>query len=512
MKVSKTLDTIIFDNLRIFYMNRKYQYRSYIFLAIVFISIALRLHDLGRVSLWFDEAIAVNWADNLSGVFKNNVCTPPLYFLLLFCWRILGDGEFILRLLSVIFGIGSVVGIYFLGKIFFDTKTAIISSFILALAPFHIYYSQELTMYSLFSFLILLAILCFKKALKYEKWGFWIGFSIFSALSILTHYIAVLILFAEIVFFLLFWREYKALLNKWIKSHLLILLFISPWLPLIVKHTIFGINSSLGFWIFWLPSLSWQTIIITLKNFSIGYNATYPVLFIASAAYFLLFIFGVYSIKKRSDLFLLLFLIFIPILIALLLYQLKVGVYVDRYFLPGAFFYYLIVAKGLSHFKRNILLFTMLILISILNGLALKNYYLNNLPKLKSKHFIGIQKKLDFRSAAYYIAENFQEGDIIIHTSENSIFPLEYYLTSQRLRNSENFSLFSEEGYQRRWARLSNDLNTVELVKCDLDVINPYYTGSSFDFEKFTLGQYDRTWVIFFFKFETADKLSLIHI
>ncbi|MDD5614257.1 MAG: hypothetical protein PHQ54_04205, partial [Candidatus Omnitrophica bacterium] len=56
------------------------------------------------------------------------------------------------------------------------------------------------------------------------------------------------------------------------------------------------------------------------------------------------------------------------------------------------------------------------------------------------------------------------------------------------------------------WARLSNDLNTVELVKCGLDIVNPYYTGSSFNFEKLTLGQYDRVWVVFFFKFKPIDK------
>ncbi|MDD5614201.1 MAG: glycosyltransferase family 39 protein, partial [Candidatus Omnitrophica bacterium] len=378
-------------------------------------------------------------------MFKKYNYPPPLYFMLLAFWRVFGDSEFILRLLSVIFGIGSVVGIYFLGKVFFDAKTAIISSFILALAPFHIYYSQELTMYSLFSFSILLAVLCFKKALKYERWSFWIGFSIFSVLSILTHYIAILILFAEIVFFLLFWREYKNLFNKWIKSHLLILLLISPWLPLIIGHTVFGINSSLGFWIFWLPPLSWQTIIITLKNFSIGYNATPSVFWVASTVYFILFILGIYSTKKKSDLFLLLFLIFIPMFLALVFYKFKVGVYVDRYFLPGALFYYLIIAKGLSNFKKNIILSIVTLSIAISNSFTLKNYYLDYLPNL-IYHHIGVQKKLDFRSAAYYIAENFQEGDIIIHTNENSIFPLEYYLTSRRFYNLKNFSFFSKEG------------------------------------------------------------------
>jgi hypothetical protein len=445
------------------------------------------------VSLWFDEAITMSWAQNLRNLFKGSEPISPLYFLLIHFWKIFGDSEFILRLLSVVFGIASVVGIYFLGKLFFDIRTAIISSFIIAISPLHIFYSQELTGYSFFAFLVLLSVFFLKKALEGERWSFWIGFAFFSALSILTHYIAILFLFSEIIFFVLFYRNYRHLFNKWIQSHFLILALLSPWLLFIIQQIIFGIKIHIGWWI---SSLPLKAIVITFKNFSIGYNATPKIFFAASIVYSFLFVIGIYSVNKRRDLSLVLFFTFIPILFALVLLKFNVMVYVDRYFLPSSLFYYLIIARGLSSFKNKYLLSGAILVITILNGLALRNYYLNYLPN-PIHHHLGVQEKPDFRPAAYYIAENFQKDDAIIHTDEFSIFSLDYYLNSHYCRDLKYFDYFSSEARKRLWVRF-HGTSTLDSIKVARYNLNDQAPGNPafFRAKGTSLEQYSRVWLI----------------
>ncbi len=163
-------------------MIQRYPFKIYCtFFFIIFLAVTLRLYNLGSLSFWFDEAVTMLWAKNLSYLFKNDNCIPPLYFLFVHYWKNFGHSEFILRLLSVIFGVGSVVGIYFLGKLFFDIRTALISSFVLAISPLHILYSQELTVYSLLVFLVLLLIYFFKKVFESGKLRWWFVFSFFFA-------------------------------------------------------------------------------------------------------------------------------------------------------------------------------------------------------------------------------------------------------------------------------------------------------------------------------------------
>jgi hypothetical protein len=488
-------------------MIQRYSLKIYCaFSFILFLAVALRLYNLGSLSFWHDEAIAMQWANNPGYLFKSDNCIPPLYFLIVHYWKSFGYSEFILRLLSVIFGVGSVVGIYFLAKLFFDIRTALISSFILAISPLHILYSRELTPYSLWVFLVLLFIYFLKKALESGKWRFWFAFALFSALGILTHYITILILFSEILYFLLFRQRYRHLFNKWLKGHLLILAFLSPWLRLIILQLISGVKIHLGFWI---PELSLQAIAVSFKNFSIGYNATPKIFFAALALYLSLFALGMRSVNKKSDLMLLLFIIFIPMLCAFVLLKFKISVYSDRHFLPNSLLYYIIVAGGVSTIKNKYSLSGLIMAVIILNGFSLKNYYLNYLPNAKYHH-IAVQRNPDFKSAARYIAVNFKKGDGIIHTNDNSILPLEYYLNSQYCCGLKYAFYFSEESHKRLWAKFSDNFNSIKVIKYipteEIPDIDSFFKKEGVYFE-----QYSRIWlVVHMFEGPRKDIISFL--
>src|SRR5262245_5795190 len=69
---------------------------------------ALRLYGIGRQSLWIDELFATCIADlPVGGAIQklSHDCHPPLYFLLLKAWRLLGESDGFSRALSALFGV-----------------------------------------------------------------------------------------------------------------------------------------------------------------------------------------------------------------------------------------------------------------------------------------------------------------------------------------------------------------------------------------------------------------------
>ncbi len=400
---------------------------------ILLVAVLLRLYHLGTPSLWFDESVSISTGEflNFNNMIKNMwemrfAC--PLYSTFIYYWKYFGNGEAVLRLSSVIFGIGCVVGIYHLEKAFFDRKTGLICAFLLAISPFHIYYSQELRMYALISFLTILCTYYLFKALGENKNVYWALYIIFNTLNLYIHYMTSLILLALIVFFLGNFQQYKLSLRKWLISNIVIFLSLIPWLLIFIARSKRIIEMKDYFWIpSWLPSVSLMNVFFTFKNFSIGYNATQTTYLLACGIFFFLFFWGIVKTESKKELILELCCLFIPILFMFLFSKWRVW-YIDRYVIPSSIFFYLIIAKGLSVLKKKYLILS-LIVIAILSSFALRNYYNNILPGTWAEH-IGIPgPKEQHREAADYIAENFQKGDIILYTYRIMMVPLKWYFS-----------------------------------------------------------------------------------
>jgi hypothetical protein len=126
-------------------------------ILITLIGGGLRVLLLNSKGMWLEETFSV-WlanhsvADMLQWIVKVDQ-HPPLYYLLLHYWIALnGDTPYYVRLLSALFGAGTIPMIYLIGKRMSGVVMGLAAAVILALSPFNIRFAQETRMYTLLTF------------------------------------------------------------------------------------------------------------------------------------------------------------------------------------------------------------------------------------------------------------------------------------------------------------------------------------------------------------------------
>ena len=157
------------------------------------------------------------------------IFTPLFYFLSHF-WLQFGRSEPWLRLLPVSFGIVNILAIYYLAKAL-SPKVGLIAAFLLAINPFHVYYSQEFRMYSLLALLGTLSMLAFYK----KHWSLFL----LNTLLLYTHYVSVFLIATQFLYVLIFDRKYlRTSIIYFLASSILYL----PWLPQFLTQFKGGVN------------------------------------------------------------------------------------------------------------------------------------------------------------------------------------------------------------------------------------------------------------------------------
>src|SRR5688572_24450640 len=122
-------------------------------LAVFLLGCALRVYRADHQEIWGDEGIKLevvhqDFARVLDPAAEFH---PRLFHLFLFVWhRIFNFNVFGLRMLPALLGVLGLPALYVLARRLFASRTAgLVAGFLLALSPFHVSYSQDLTMYSL---------------------------------------------------------------------------------------------------------------------------------------------------------------------------------------------------------------------------------------------------------------------------------------------------------------------------------------------------------------------------
>ncbi|MBZ0167318.1 MAG: glycosyltransferase family 39 protein, partial [Candidatus Omnitrophica bacterium] len=313
---------------------------------------------------------------------------------------------------------------YRVARFFFAERVSTYALMIMALSPFHIWYAQEARVYALASFLSLAMLYAFLMAVRDNRWWQWLVFSVAGALALMATYFNIFILLLLPVY--LKFGPYRNRFRNWLLAMLMMGVLCAPLWPLVTAQLDFVQKD------FWLPEPSPVVALFTGLIFSLGYSGSIVQYAAGLVIFGILFVWGLYRLIVTDwvkALFLgLLFLL--PLVLVYVISHHLTPVYINRQLLIFSPFYYLLVAQGIdavpSPKDRRIALICVLLLF----GTCLFNYYRNYMFEHPSRaeYFTGVVPKKNYREQLDYVAQNFQEGDLVAVTDTQAHVMLFSYL------------------------------------------------------------------------------------
>ncbi|MCD6519785.1 MAG: glycosyltransferase family 39 protein [Anaerolineae bacterium] len=206
-------------------------------MGVLLLAGGMRFCGLTRQSLWYDEAYSV-WTSQMDIASLRTLwrwqIEFPLYYLLLHYWmKLFGTGEFAVRAFGALAGTLTVLPFYFWGKALFDSRVGLLGAFLLAMNPYHLWYSQEVRMYAWALLFAVASLWAFWRLVRGAGWGWWVGYVLLTGLTFHLHYYIAWLVLVENLYYLWmlvkgaansFWRGLK----PWIWAQLGVLLLALP--------------------------------------------------------------------------------------------------------------------------------------------------------------------------------------------------------------------------------------------------------------------------------------------
>jgi hypothetical protein len=426
-------------------------------------------------SVWLADHSVVDMLHWIVKIDQN----PPLYYLLLHYWIALnGDAPYYARLLSAIFGAGTIPIIYLIGKRMSGAVLGLTASAFLALSPFSIYYAQETRMYTLLTFNAAMAIYVLTRLLtdpssanpigsnfrEYllawrtsrpaepdaeEKFSYrvdtrrqsgwiaqisrhrwlpvqaietdlaWVAFIVFSAATLLTHNTAVFFLLATNIFVLglmLFQRIKKS------------------GSPPAFQAPSFGnwMKAQIGIFILWSP---WIPVFIkqasrvyqefwipkpgwdtVIQTLRALLNASAPgqISQVMTRILCAVLCFGLVYFRKKLSMFFFLAVLFVTPFLGELIVSIRRPIFYDRTLIWITIPLFLVLAAGIAQLKFRLLMVLMV-------GILGTNYLFSD-----GDYYRFVQKE-DWNTAARFVAGFAEKDDLVLFNSNFVEIPFDYY-------------------------------------------------------------------------------------
>lgn len=439
--------------------------RIYPALAGIFLlGLVLRLFDLARKPLWLDEASTyyLTTQPDLSAVISAASADnhAPLHFITIWLARVAGSSEIFLRLPSALAGAFTVIVIYFIAKELYDERAGLIAASLLAVAPFHILYSQEARMYGMAVLFVSLAIYLFFRSIRTGSLPDWALFGASCALAFYTHFYTAFVIAALIAGYFVFrFREFlpgkqgddqkprflsvPGDLRNFLAGLALSFVLVIPVLASFFSQSGYFISGSFN-WGLSMWDIPSQTFLSFSSNWS---SALSPFL---SVILIILMVFGLVLIWKRKEetALTLLVVFFVPLLISMYLSQ--IIPFNVRYHLYLIVIFLALAAISLAWLSGKISVrygsIAVIGLIFLVYAAPLASYY--------------SEPYLDWRSTSSALDDVTRPGDAIVPLPWNNYLPLSYYYNNETDgTHYRNFEL-TESGFKE----LDNEKGDVYFV------------------------------------------------
>lgn len=215
------------------------QKETKLLLGAFLVGLILRLLALNQRDFWFDEAFTYHLArlpipDLFAAVLSDN--NPPFYYLVIHFVLKIGRTPSFLRLPSLVFSLASIPLLYTTAAKLTNKKVGAISASLLAVSPLAIYMATEARPHALGILLVPAIVTSFLVLLKKEKTKTTFIFILISILGLYTQYYLAL-LFIPFTWIIL--KKKASFVKKWFIIMLVAVTPLLPWLILSVffKHS-----------------------------------------------------------------------------------------------------------------------------------------------------------------------------------------------------------------------------------------------------------------------------------
>ena len=175
--------------------------------VLLLVGLGLRLYGLG-LGLWYDEITAyVKYVRMPVGEILTTFDSENqhMFYTLLAhgCVGLFGDSGWAVRLPAVGFGVGSLWGVYLLGRHLFSEREALLGTALLTFSYHHIWFSQNARGYTGLMFFAVLASWAFLLAWKTRRRKWWTIYALMVALGNFTHLTMIFVVTAHVVMYLM---------------------------------------------------------------------------------------------------------------------------------------------------------------------------------------------------------------------------------------------------------------------------------------------------------------------
>ncbi len=414
-----------------------------VLVAIVAVGAFLRVTALNRQSLWFDEIdVVVRAQQPLATVLRTFVAegeNGPLYNVLLALWvRVAGVSEIAVRFPSAVAGTLSIPLIYLLGRRLVGSSAGLLAAGLLAISPYHVWYSQEAKMYALVVLLALASSACLVEALERNHRRWWAAYAIVTTLMFYTHVATVLVFVAQSLYVILTRRTWRGRERGWIVAAAVLTL---PYLPIAVwamRVVGGGVQT-------WQPDVGlWDATRIIGIKFAVN-RADSVVETRGALLYATLAVVGVVMLamqQRRERWWLLLVALSAVPVVGLYLVSLRQSVFSDRYAIVALPAYLLLVAAAVWLLSRHRLLWP-------LGALAAFLLLAFAWGPLRDVNRSTAAEKEDWRSAYAWVADRGEPGDVLLLHPGYMITTYDYY--RQREPRLERFPVATIPSFQVKW-------------------------------------------------------------
>lgn len=244
-------------------------------LSVTLLGAGLRLYQIGANSFDNDEVGAIWLAGHdtsfivqLTTLAGADPSTPPIYYVLLRAFLLVGGQPLVVRLLSVLAGTLMVWLTFRLAAYLFDLPVATLSAFFMAVAPLHLAYSRVARAWMLSSLWALFSLYFFARLLfQKTQRRHWVGLVAATAAALWTFYVTfLLVLFENACIAFLWLRRHlsRMMLIRWLISQAVLGILALPALLYMFTKAPGSQGQS------WLPRPGLQSLVKSAILFSTG--------------------------------------------------------------------------------------------------------------------------------------------------------------------------------------------------------------------------------------------------